>query len=395
MAHRLSIAQSPDGTLLLRYERWSRADIRWLKALPRARWDPVASTWRVPRSRSAVEAIRRRHPEVSIPPIAHGHTNGAPPHAAAPRPERPRGPDLSARPDDVRPAGPEGRNPGDTLPDGWTATVEAAERFMLLRAFSPRTRKVYRNHLKGFARWARKSPTRVTEVDVRAYLVDLVEHRKLSRSYHSQALSAIRMLFTRVLRRPLVVEAVPQPRRERKLPVVLSRDEMRRVIDAARSPHQRALIMMLYSTGLRVSEVVRVRLDDLDGDRGMIRVRSGKGGKDRYTLLSDRCQAAINDHLRFRSARSPWLFPGARDGRHVTARSVQKTVARIGRQARLEKRLTPHVLRHTFATHLLESGTDIRVIQTLLGHTSTRTTEIYTHVSNTHLARIRNPLDQL
>ncbi|MEQ9570328.1 MAG: site-specific integrase, partial [Longimicrobiales bacterium] len=244
MAHRLSIGQAPDGTLLLRYERWNGADIRWLKALPRARWDPIASTWRVPRSRAAVDAIRRRHPEVSIPPSARAHTNGGSTRARAPRPERPpRDPDRSARPDDVRPAGPEGQDLGDTLPDGWTATVEAAERFMLLRAFSPRTRKVYRNHLKGFARWARKSPAHVTEVDVRAYLVDLVEHRKLSRSYHSQALSAIRMLFTRVLRRPLVVEAVPQPRRERKLPVVLSRDEMRRVIDAARSPHQRALIM--------------------------------------------------------------------------------------------------------------------------------------------------------
>lgn len=266
---------------------------------------------------------------------------------------------------------------------------------MLLRAFSPRTRKVYRNHLKGFARWSGKPPGEATESDVRHFLVDLTERRKLSRSYHSQALSALRLLFIQVLRRALVVEGVPRPRRSRKLPVVLSRDEMRRVIDAASSPHQRALIMMLYSTGLRVSEVVRVRIEDLDGDRGLLRVRSGKGSKDRYTLLSDRCLAAVNDHLRYRSTNDVWLFPGGRAGRHVTTRSVQKTVARIGQRAGLTKRLTPHVLRHTFATHLLESGTDIRVIQTLLGHSSTRTTEVYTHVSRAHLARIRSPLDEL
>lgn len=266
---------------------------------------------------------------------------------------------------------------------------------MSLRAFSPRTRKVYRNHLKGFARWFGKPPDDTTDADVRGYLVELAEERKLSRSYHAQALSALRMLFIHVLRRPLVVEAVPRPRRARKLPVVLSRDEMRRVVDAAASPHQRALIMMLYSTGLRVSEVVRVRVEDLDGDRGLLRVRAGKGAKDRYTLLSDRCQAAVNDHLRFRTARDVWLFPGGREGRHVTTRSVQKTVTRIGLRAGIDKRLTPHVLRHTFATHLLESGTDIRYIQKLLGHSTTRTTEIYTHVSNAHLARIRNPLDEL
>lgn len=128
----------------------------------------------------------------------------------------------------------------------------------------------------------------------------------------------------------------------------------------------------------------------------MVRVRSGKGRKDRYTLLSQRCLEAIRDHLRYRPPNAGvWLFAGGRAGRHVTTRSIQKVVAGIGDRAKLGKRLTPHVLRHSFATHLLEAGTDIRYIQELLGHSSTRTTEIYTHVSERHLARIRNPLDGL
>lgn len=396
MPRHLRVDQAPDGSLLLRLVRWNQDDVLWLKRLPGARWDPAARLWRVPRTAGVEKAIRARDPHARIPTDA----TGSPSRSHTTVRNGPGAPTRStAEPESAGATSPDRIAPAPVRPDvcsrAWGDAIEAAERFMVLRAFSPRTRKVYRNHLKGFARWAHRDPGRTTEDDVRGYLYEIAVRRRLSRSYHAQALSALRLLFIQVLRRPLAVEAVPQPRRERKLPVVLSRDEMRRVLEAARSPRQRALVMVLYSTGLRVSEVVRLRIEDLDGDRGMIRVRSGKGGKDRYTLLSDRCLAAVNDHLRYRAKPDVWLFPGGRDGRHVTTRSVQKTVARLGRRAELDKRLTPHVLRHTFATHLLESGTDIRFIQKLLGHSSTRTTEVYTHVTNTRLARIRSPLDEL
>jgi integrase/recombinase XerD len=154
--------------------------------------------------------------------------------------------------------------------------------------------------------------------------------------------------------------------------------------------------MLLYPGGLRVSEVVRLRLVDLDGDRGLLRIRSGKGRKDRYTLLSRIALEAVERHLLFQDRPSgPWLFPGERQGRHLGTRSVQKMVSRAGVRAGIRKRVTPHTLRHSFATHLLEGGTDLRYIQELLGHASSRTTEIYTHVSNRDLSRIRNPLDEL
>jgi site-specific recombinase XerD len=150
----------------------------------------------------------------------------------------------------------------------------------------------------------------------------------------------------------------------------------------------------MYSAGLRVSEVVRLRIEDVDPERGMLRVRRGKGAKDRYTLLSARALTVLRIYLAAFPTKA-WLFPGARPEHHYSARAVQKIVRRAAERAGLDKRVTPHTLRHSFATHLLESGTDIRYIQELLGHTSSRTTQIYTHVSRTHLATIRSPLDTL
>lgn len=207
-------------------------------------------------------------------------------------------------------------------------------------------------------------------------------------------MSALRLLFESVLATPLVMKGIPRPRKERRLPTVLSRREVEALIASIRNVHHRALVMLLYSAGLRVSELVRLRPGDLDRDRGLVYVRAGKGRKDRYTLLSDRALEATDRHLRMEPRVGTWLFPGGRRAdRHLTTRSVQKVVARSAARVPIEKKVTPHTLRHTFATHLLEAGTDIRFIQKLLGHASTRTTEIYTHVSRTSLSRIRSPLD--
>lgn len=187
--------------------------------------------------------------------------------------------------------------------------------------------------------------------------------------------------------------APPRPK-ERRLPTVLSAEEVRRLLAAVDNPKHLALLMLLYSAGLRAGEVVRLRVEDIDDDRGLVHVARGKGRKDRYTLLSTVARAAIADYrLRFRPG--PWLFPGNRPGHHLSTRSLQKIVARARARAGITKRLTAHTLRHSFATHLLEAGIDLRYIQELLGHASSRTTEIYTHVSNRELSRIRSPLDAL
>lgn len=345
------VRQEREGELLLEPTRWDPKARDWIKLnLPGRTWDPGRRVWVVPASPHSIAALRARYPSVVIL--------------------------------------------GDGA-DPWVDAVAAADEVMVLRGFSRQSRKVYRNHLRSFARQVGTAPDQVTEAHVERYLVHLVEERRVSRSYHSQAVSTLRLFFIQVLRQPLVVERIPLPKRARRLPVVLGRDEVRRLIQHAGTPHQRAVVMLLYSTGLRVSELVRLRRDDLDAERGVVRVRAGKGAKDRYTLFSDRCARAVAHHMDYTDSDSPWVFPGGGDRRHLTTRSIQKTVARVARRAGLQKRVTPHVLRHSFATHLLEAGTDIRYIQKLLGHSSTRTTEVYTHVSNRDLARIVNPLDAI
>ncbi|TVR66883.1 MAG: integrase [Gemmatimonadales bacterium] len=347
-----SVTSGARGKLHVRLGVFRWSDVRALKAIPGRRWNPQASVWELPDTRDTRETLRQIFPQVQLP--------------------------------------------REALPAPWTSALEAMSRNMVLRGLSPRTRKVYRGQIRRFGRSVGKAPQQVSADDIAEYLRVLSEVRKVSRSYHSQALSAIRYLFVHVLDRPVLLDRIPRPKRSRRLPFVLSRKEVARLLNVCRSPQEKALIMMLYSTGMRVGELVRMRRGDVDRDRRMVRVRQGKGAKDRYTLLSDRAVDALDRHLEYRRGTGDdWLFPGGRPGRPLTARSVQKTVARIGERAGVQKKVTPHVLRHSFATHLLETGTDIRYIQELLGHASTRTTEIYTHVSGRDLARIRNPLDSL
>jgi site-specific recombinase XerD len=175
---------------------------------------------------------------------------------------------------------------------------------------------------------------------------------------------------------------------------VLARADVRALLDATDNPVHRLLLMMLYSTGLRVSELVRLRPGDIDLQRETVFVRRGKGKKDRVVMLSRVAAEAVREYFD-RFAPRVWLFPGQRPDRHVSTRSVQKVVAKARRMAGLVNQATPHTLRHSFATHLLESGTGLRHIQTLLGHASSKTTEIYTHVSRTELLKIQSPLDTL
>lgn len=327
---------------------------------------------------------------------------------------------------------PEVPSPDDS-PDGPEGILDLVKQGLLLHGYSPRTRKVYMGHLRRFVLWCDSSAqeassepssaqiqeepssaqiqeegssSRIQEKGIETlsdaaaedliqrYLVYLVAHRDASRSYHNQAVSALRFLFETVLERPRLAVRIPRPKKRRKLPDVLSPDEVARMLDKPRNLKHRALLVLLYSAGLRVSELVRLRPGDLDEDRGLLRVRGGKGGKDRNTLLARRALDAVRDY----QAAYPtdrWLFPGVRADRHLTTRSVQRVVTRTARAAGIRKRVTPHTLRHSFATHLLEGGTNLRIIQELLGHNSARTTQIYTHVAQTALQAVRSPVDNL
>ena len=226
------------------------------------------------------------------------------------------------------------------------------------------------------------------------YLMWLVRTKRVSRSYQNQAISALRLFAEAVLKTAAPAVDIPRPRKETRLPVVLSPGEVAAMLAKARNPKHRAVLMLLYSAGLRVSEVVRLRPEDLDPDRGLIRVRQGKGAKDRYTLLASRAVKAVERYVESYPT-GPWLFPGARPDRPLSTRSVQRVVKRAAVAAGIRKPVSTHTLRHSFATHLLEGGTNLRVIQELLGHSSARTTQIYTHVARSALEGVRSPLDNL
>ena len=271
---------------------------------------------------------------------------------------------------------------------------EAMSKELRLRNYSSGTIKVYLQHIKEFVRFFRKSPSELGKDDVNRYLLYLTEERQVSASYRNQAVSALKFFYGRVLKRQVVIEELPRPRKEFKLPAVLSKEEVSRLFAAVRNRKHLAILMLMYSSGMRVAEVVRLRPEDIDTDRHLIRVRGGKGHKDRYTILADIALDMLRDYYMSWKPEH-FLFPGNRKGSHLSTRSVQSIVSEARKRAGIVKHFSTHALRHSFATHLLESGTDLRYIQELLGHKSTRTTQIYTHVTRRDIARIVSPLDRM
>jgi site-specific recombinase XerD len=268
----------------------------------------------------------------------------------------------------------------------WAGKLEAELRS---RKYSLPTIRSYLHYNRYFCRRIQKCPEDVVPEDVKNYLVYLDKTLDLSASSMNLAISAIKFFYRQVLKKDIALEQ-HRPRQDKKLPAVLAESEVRTLLDCEKNPKHRLLLMLAYSSGLRVSEVVALRKDHIDFQRKTILIRSGKGRKDRYTLLSDR---AADFTLRYCSLYQidDWLFPGA--NRHLTIRAAQHIFTKALHQARIVKPVSIHSLRHSFATHLLENGTDIRYIQELLGHSGLRTTQRYTHVARRSLLKIRSPLD--
>ncbi len=214
-----------------------------------------------------------------------------------------------------------------------------------------------------------------------------------SHSYVNQAISAVKFFMQKIAGQSESVAYV-RPRKEKKLPNVLSRSEVIQLLQAAQNLKHKALLYLTYSAGLRVSEVVRLRPEDLHSARKTIVIRQGKGRKDRLSILSDTAMAIVLEYIKqYRPEK--WLFPGQAANNHLTERTVQKVFEQTLHAAGIQRKASVHTLRHSFATHLLESGVDIRYIQELLGHKSTSTTELYTHVSVKDIRHILSPLDRM
>ncbi len=270
---------------------------------------------------------------------------------------------------------------------------ETVRREMRLRNYSHKTIKAYVSCIRSFAHYfLPRHPRSLTEQDIKSYLLFLIDKRKFNSSSVNQAFNALRFLYVELYRMPFAVGSIPRPRSEKRLPAILSQGEVVQLLGVVENLKHKTILMLIYSAGLRVGEAVRVKVEDIDVQRGLIHLRSGKGKKDRYTLLSEVMREKLNNYFREYKPRD-FLFEGFNGRRHIAERSVQNVFQRAVTDAGINKPVSVHSLRHSFATHLLESGTDLRFIQELLGHNSSKTTEIYTHVSKRVLGKIVSPLD--
>jgi len=207
--------------------------------------------------------------------------------------------------------------------------------------------------------------------------------------------NAIKFLYTVTLKRPEEVKGISHPKRPKTLPVILSPEEVLRVFAAIRSVKHKALIATAYAAGLRISEVCGLRITNIDSQRMRIHVRSGKGKKDRYVMLGQSLLALLRQYYQAVRPQGEYLFPGQNPQRHITPAAVRQVMRKVIRETGLSKKVTMHTLRHCFATHLLEAGTDIRILQVLLGHSSIRTTLRYTHITDRLVQKLVSPLDML
>jgi site-specific recombinase XerD len=264
-----------------------------------------------------------------------------------------------------------------------------------IRNYSFRTQKVYVGQIERLAKHYNKSPADLTSEDLRKYHVYLVTQKKLSPAGVRAAVCAIRFLFKRVLQRGSEIPDMPLGRRERKQPVILSVDEIGRMLSGMKNLKHRALLSAAYGAGLRVSEVVKLKPEDIDSERMVLNVRGGKGQKDRTVMLAESLLELLREYWKAYRPRSGWLFAGDRPSKHYSTRSCQKICKRAARSAGIRKNVSMHTLRHSFATHLSEAGADVTVIQALLGHASYDTTLLYLHVTPNRLATTPSPLDLL
>jgi integrase/recombinase XerD len=263
-----------------------------------------------------------------------------------------------------------------------------------LRNYSPSTIDTYIRCVANFAQHFSKSPDQLGPEHIRHYQLYLVKQRRVSWSVFNQHVCALRFFYHITLSQQWMIEHIPYPRYEKRLPIVLSQTEVAALLQAKTNLKHRAILTTLYSAGLRVSEVANLLVTDIDSQRMLIRVRQGKGRKDRFVMLSPK----LLDLLRcYWKAYRPthWLFPGDPQDRHMARNTIHTICRQAARTAGLSKPISPHLLRHSFATHLLEAGTDLRTIQILLGHRNLKTTALYIHVSTLALRSTLSPLDLL
>ena len=263
-----------------------------------------------------------------------------------------------------------------------------------IRRYSPTTIRIYLHCIAEFAQHFGKPPDRLGAEHIRQYQLFLVREKKVSRPTFIQVVCALRFFYSHTLNRKVSMERIPFPRRERKLALILSREEVKALLEAPGNLRHCTLLAILYGCGLRVSEVTQLKVSDLDSARNVLWVRHGKGGKDRQTLLPAKLLELLRCYWRNQRP-TDWLFPSADASRPISPKAVFWACRKAAQKAGIAKPIHPHSLRHAFATHLLEAGVNLRTIQILLGHANLETTARYLHVADVAVRTTASPLDSL
>ena len=261
-----------------------------------------------------------------------------------------------------------------------------------LRGFSERTVTTYIYQNKKFLEYIKKKPAEVQEHDIKDYLAYLISDKKISNSSVALCKAALKFYYDEILKKKIVT--LKTPKLQRKLPEVLTKTEVKELLSSIKYHKSRILVKILYSSGIRLSECLKLKVENLDFAEKIGWVRGGKGAKDRMFILSIDLISDLKEYLQENKINNGYLFPGKKNPT-LSPRNVQKIVEKAVKRANINKKISPHKLRHSFATHLLESGVDIRIIQELLGHSNLQTTQIYTKISTKQIKKIKSPLDEL
>ncbi len=348
-----------------------------VKTIPSHRWHPNEKHWSFPNTNGTLEKILKAFEgeEIRIDPVLQGTIPDV----------------ILSKAKDLGDSSASPQN--DNIESGLSPAFEDLRRELLSRKYSYKTIKGYIYFNRDFLNFIGKNPSEIVDNDIKDYLVYLAEEKQSATSTLNQAINALKFYYGTMLKKKFLYD-IKRPRKDKKLPVVLSQEEVAKILNSVDNLKHRAILMLTYSAGLRVGEVVRLKIEDIDGKRMLIHIKGAKGRKDRYTLLSEKALEILRQYWR-KYKPEKWLFGGAKEGRYLSIRSVDKIFRNACDKAGIKKDVSVHTLRHSFATHLLEGGTDLRYIQELLGHAHSKTTEIYTHVSTKSLGKITSPLDTL
>jgi len=263
---------------------------------------------------------------------------------------------------------------------------------MQIRNHSERTIGQYISLIGKFFEWFGQSPSKATRDDVRNFLLYMINDKGVVAGTYAQYRTALKFFFEITMGKPCVLERILTPKRPKALPDVMSFDEVLMLLDAVESYRNRVILTVMYGAGLRITEACSLHVDDIDSDRMLIHVRKGKGRKDRYVMLPEMVLELLREYWRMAKPKD-WLFPGIKRGRHITSHNIRRAFHKARRRAGLTDRYHPHTLRHSFATHLVDAGVDLEVVQALLGHTCISTTSIYARTSTKRIREVRSPLD--